>query len=367
MSQAGLIQRLQAAVAAFDFQAVSPRRVEAALAREHRTPEDLGALLSPAAAAYLEVMAAQAQAATSRFFGRNIVLYTPLYIANHCVNECAYCGYNLRNRIRRAKLTLEEIEAEARAIAATGLQDILLLTGESPAKADVAYIASAVEILRSWFACVGLEIYPLATADYARLHQAGADYISVYQETYDPALYDHVHRAGPKKDYARRFGAHDRALAAGFRGASFGSLLGLGPFRRDVLACGLHAWAVQEKYPQAEIGFSVPRLRPFPNQTQTEVDVHETELLQIMLALRLFMPWAGLSLSTRESPRFRDHALRLGVTRLSAGVCTGVGGHQGREKGDPQFHKDDGRSVAEISQVIRERGWQPVFHDHVRV
>ena len=351
----------------FDFNAVKPKRVEAALAAERRTPADLGALLSPTAAEYLEPMAHLARAATRRFFGRNISLYTPIYIANHCVNECVYCGYNRKNDIRRAKLTFEEIEIEAKAIAATGLQEILLLTGESKPHSKVEYIAEAVTILRRHFRCVGLEVYPMDVDEYRAVHQAGADYVSVYQETYDPQLYDRVHLSGPKKNYAYRFGANDRALAAGFRGASFGALLGLGDFRRDVLACGVHASMIMQKYPWAEIGFSVPRIRPYPNKTKNEVDVHEPQLLQVILALRLFMPWAGLSLSTRESAWFRDHCIDLGITRLSAGVSTGVGGHGSEEKGDQQFHKADERGVDEVRSAIAAHGCQPVFNDYVRL
>ena len=351
----------------YNFQAVTPKRVEAALAAERRNTADLGALLAPAATAYLEPMARLARDATRRFFGRNISLYTPMYIANHCVNECVYCGYNRKNDIRRASLSFEEIEAEAAAIAATGLQEILLLTGESKLHSQVGYIAEAVKILRRHFRCVGIEVYPMDEDEYRIIHEAGADYVSVYQETYDPELYDRVHLSGPKKNYAYRFHANDRALAAGFRGASFGALLGLGGFRRDVLACGAHASMMLAKYPWAEVGFSVPRIRPYPNQEKNEVDVHEPELLQVILALRLFMPWAAISLSTRESGWFRDHCIGLGVTRMSAGVSTGVGGHSSEEKGDQQFHKADDRGVEEIKAVIAAHGCQPVFNDYVRV
>lgn len=351
----------------FDFNRVSPRQVEAALNREHRSLGDLAALLSPAAAAYLEPMAQAARALTRRFFGRNITLFAPLYIANHCVNDCVYCGYKRHNDIVRARLSYEEIEREAEAIAAGGLRDLLVLTGESRRHSGVDYIAGAVRRLGRYFPALGLEVYPLEVAEYQQLQAAGADFVSLYQETYDPELYARVHLSGPKRDYAFRLGAQERALAAGFRGVSFGALLGLGDFRRDVLACGLHARMIQDRFPEAEIGFSVPRLRPFPNQENNAATVGEAELLQIILALRLFRPWAAISLSTRESARFRDHCLGLGVTRLSAGVSTAVGGYGGPEKGDPQFHKSDRRGVAEVSRAIAARGAQPVFNDHVRL
>lgn len=353
--------------AAFDFQAVTSRDIEAALAREHHSCHDLGIFLSPAATAYLEPMAMLARDLTDRFFGRNIALYTPLYIANHCINECVYCGYNRKNGIRRARLTFEEIELEAESIASTGLREILLLTGESKIHSDVDYIAGAIKILGRHFSSIGIEVYPMDTDEYSLLKEAGADFVSVYQETYDPVLYNDVHLSGPKKVYAYRLAANDRALATGFRGASFGALLGLGDFRRDALACGLHAQSVHKKYPEAEVGFSVPRLRSFPNKEKNEIDVGEPELLQVILAYRLFMPWASISLSTRESASFRDNCLGLGITRLSAGVRTCVGGHAGEEKGDEQFHKADGRDVKEICLAIMEQGRQPVFNDYVRV
>ncbi|UQZ90921.1 2-iminoacetate synthase ThiH [Deltaproteobacteria bacterium Smac51] len=367
MNNAELMMEQVKAVWNFDFEAVTSNQVHRALAKERLALDDLGVLLSPAGFLHIEEMALKAREVTARFFGRNIALYTPLYIANHCVNECSYCGYNLRNHIRRAKLSFKEIETEAEAIAATGLTEILLLTGESRVKSDVDYIAGAVKILARHFRCVGIEVYPMNVDEYRQIQQAGADYVSVYQETYDPDLYDRVHLSGPKKDYAWRFGANQRALEAGFRGVSFGALLGLGDFRRDVLATGAHAELIARKYPQAEISFSTPRLRPFPNQEKNESHVGEAELAQVILALRLFMPWAGLSLSTRERAEFRDHLIGLGITRLSAGVETGVGGHSGEGKGDEQFHKSDGRSVEEVRRAIAAKGCQPVFNDYVRV
>lgn len=355
------------AAAAFDFAATTTREVDRAIERERATARDFGALLSPAASSRLEKMARRARDLTDRFFGRNISLYTPLYIANHCVNSCVYCGYNRANPIRRARLSLEEIEREAAAVASTGLREILLLTGESRTHSDVAYIAGAIGVVARHFSAVGVEVYPMDEEEYGELRGAGADFISVYQETYDPDLYDRVHLAGPKKKYHYRLGANTRALAAGFRGASFGALLGLGDFRRDAMACGLHAFAVHKSRPHAEIGLSVPRLRSFPNQEEPRAGVSEAELLQVILAYRLFMPWASISLSTRESARFRDNCVGLGVTRLSAGVRTGVGGHAGGEKGDPQFHKADARDVREVCLAVRARNRQPVFGDHIRV
>lgn len=362
-----MIEATQKISGEFDFDQVGPHMVEAVLNKTGLGLGDLGVLLAPAAAAYLEDMAARVREQTLRFFGRNIGLYTPLYIANHCVNECLYCGFNRSNDIKRGRLTEEEIEAEAAAIAADGLTDILLLTGESRGQSGVEYIGRAVAILARRFKSVGLEVYPLKTEEYQYLHNLGADFVSVYQETYDPVVYDQAHRSGPKKNYAWRFGAQARALEAGFRGAAFGALLGLGDFRRDTLASGAHAWFISKKFPLAEISFSTPRIRPCPNQERGDNQVGEAELTQIILALKLFMPWAGLSLSTRERAWYRDNLIGLGVTRLSAGVKTAVGGHSGAEKGDEQFHKSDPRDVQEVCRAIIKRGFQPVFNDHIRL
>jgi 2-iminoacetate synthase len=361
-------QKTERIRASFDFGKVARREVEAALSREYRDLRDLGALLSPAAVPFLEDMAALAKDLTLAHFGRNISLYSPLYISNYCQNRCLYCGFSVKNPIRRARLGLGEIKAEAQAMARTGLRDILVLTGDSKSRSGPEYIAEAVREIARLFPLVGLEVYPLDISDYARLHEAGADYLSVYQETYDPALYLKVHPAGPKRDFAYRFQAQARALEAGFRGVSFGALLGLHPdFRAEALACGAQAHFVSQSYPMAEIGYSVPRLRPYPNQEASFSGLTEAHLLQVILAFRIFMPWASISLSTRESAAFRDNVIGLGVTRMSAGVCTGVGGHLTEEAGDEQFRKADPRSLAEMRLSIESRNFEAVLSDYVRL
>ena len=350
--------------AAFDFELVTFDDVAASLARDNVDINDLGVFLSPAAASRLDDMASRAKELTERFFSRNIALF---YLANHRINHCDYCGYNMSNLIRRARLTHEEIENEAAAIAATGLKEILLLTGESRVRSSVEYIAHSIEIMKRHFEVIGIEVYPMEVDEYKALHRAGADFISVYQETYDPVLYDEVHIRGPKKIYNYRLNANVRALEAGFRGASFAALLGLGDFRRDAMACGIHAFTVNQRFPHAEIGFCVPRLRSYPNRGDQVADVAESELLQVLLAYRLFMPRASISLSTRESAAFRDSCIGLGVTRFSAGVQTGVGGHAEEEKGDEQFHKADNRSVDEMVQAIAAKGGQPIFNARTRI
>ena len=355
-----IMEQVLAESEAYRPDACTAEHVQEALRKEHLDVRDLGALLSPAAADknLLEQMAARAKAETARYFGNSISLYTPLYIANFCVNHCIYCGFSCKNEILRGKLTLDEISQELEAISATGLDEVLLLTGESRIKSNVDYIGEAVKLAAQVFSTVGIEIYPLNTGEYTYLHEQGADFVSVYQETYIPEIYERVHPAGPKRCYPYRFNSQERAIRGGMRGVSFGALIGLADFRLDSFAAGLHAYLLQQKYPRAEISFSVPRLR-----SET---VGERQLLQVMLAYRLFMPFAGIAISTRERANFRDHVLGLCATKISAGVRVGVGGHGSEQKGGEQFEISDARSVDEIHRVIESRGLQPVYTDYIR-
>ena len=341
-----------------------------ALANDIRTPKDFGALLSPAAAPFLEEMAQLAQQETRKHFGNSVYMFTPIYISNYCENYCIYCGFNCRNKIQRAKLTYEEIEKEMEAIAATGLEEILILVGESRKQSDVEYLGEACKIARRYFKMVGLEVYPMNSDEYAYLHECGADYVTVFQETYDSDKYETLHLGGHKRVFPYRVNAQERALKGGMRGVGFGALLGLADFRKDAFATGIHAWLLQRKYPQAEIAFSCPRLRPIINNDKINPkDVHEAQLLQVITAYRLFMPFAGITISTRESARFRDNIVTIAATKISAGVSTGVGSHveELEDKGDEQFEIDDSRGVAEIHQMLLERGMQPVMNDYVYV
>lgn len=357
-----------AAAAAYDYNRYTAQDVRAALAAATLSPEDFAALLSPAAQPFLEQMAARATQETRARFGNSICLFTPLYIANYCENECVYCGFNCKNRIHRGMLNAEQIEHEMQAIARTGLKEILLLTGESRGMSPVPYIGEAVRIARRYFSTIGIEIYPLNADEYAFLHRCGADFVSVYQETYDPARYATQHLSGPKRSFPYRFCAQERALMGGMRGVGFGALLGLGDFRRDAYATGLHAYAIQRKYPAAEISFSCPRLRPIINDASVNPhDVHETQLLQVILAYRLLLPSASITISTRERAGFRDHVIGMAATKISAGVKVGVGGHEEQAQGDEQFEISDPRSVDEVREMILSRGLQPVYTDYIYV
>lgn len=352
----------------YDYNRYTDADVREALAKEIIGIEDFAALLSPAAQKHLEAMAVRAKGETAKHFGNSVCMFTPLYIANYCENHCVYCGFNCHNQINRGKLTFEEIEGELKHIAGTGLQEILILTGESRYQSNVAYIGEAIKIARKYFTTIGIEIYPLNSDEYRYLKDCGADFVSVYQETYDPVVYEKKHKSGPKRIFPYRFNAQERALMGGMRGVAFGSLLGLADFRKDAFAAGIHALLIQRKYPHAEISFSFPRLRPYINNAQNNPnDVHETQLLQVMLAYRIFMPYAGITISTRERAGFRDNVIGLAATKISSGVSVGVGGHEEAEKGDEQFEISDPRTTEEVRAAIVQKGLQPVFTDYINV
>ena len=328
--------------------------------------EGFAALLSPAAEPYLERMAERARDETRRHFGNSVCLFTPLYVSNYCSNECVYCGFNCRNRINRATLDLEGVEKELDAIAATGLQEVLILTGESRARSDVDYIGECVRLASERFSTVGIEVYPMNTDEYAHIRGCGADYVTVFQETYDPSRYAELHLSGPKRIFSYRFDAQERALRGGMRGVAFGTLLGLrDDFRKDALACGLHAATIQRRYPHAEISMSLPRLRP-AGGVDNHIAVTESQLLQVSLAYRIFLPFAGQTISTRERPGFRDGIVGLSATKISAGVSVGIGEHSGEAHGDGQFVISDPRSLSQITEALHRKGLQPVMTDYVR-
>jgi len=353
-----------------EFDRYTAADVRRALGRDVLSPEDFAALLSQAAFPFLEQMASRAQAETRKHFGNSVQMFTPLYIANYCENYCIYCGFNCHNKIRRAKLDMVEIERELKAIAASGLQELLLLTGESRSMSPVSYIGEAVRLARKYFRVIGVEIYPLNVDEYAYLHECGVDYVTVFQETYDSDKYETLHLGGHKRIFPYRLNAQERALQGGMRGVGFAALLGLSDFRRDAFATGLHAYLLQRKYPHAEIAFSCPRLRPIINNDKIyPKDVHEPQLLQVICAYRIFMPFASVTISTRERAGFRDNVIGIAATKISAGVSTGIGEHSedNADKGDAQFEISDGRTVDEVYQAIEQQGLQPVMADYLYV
>lgn len=353
----------------FDPDKYTALDVKRALDKDSLSPEDFAALLSPAAFPFLEQMAQRAQMETRKHFGNSVYLFTPLYIANYCENYCVYCGFNCHNKIHRAKLNYEEIEREMRAIAKSGLEEILILTGESPKMSNVEYIGEACKIAKKYFKVIGLEVYPMDSKDYKYLHECGADFVTVFQETYNSDKYSTLHLGGRKRIFPYRFNAQERALMGGIRGVGFAALLGLDDFRKDAFATGMHAYLIQRKYPHAEIAFSCPRLRPIINNDKINPkDVHEPQLLQIICAYRIFMPFASITISSRENANFRNNIINIAATKISAGVDVGIGGHgDEKQKGDEQFEIDDGRTVDEIYKAIKDKGLQPVMSDYIYV
>lgn len=354
---------------AYDYNKYTADDVKRALEAEYLSTEDFGALLSPAAEPFLEQMARRATIETGKHFGSSVCLFTPLYIANYCENYCIYCGFNCHNKIRRAKLDYDGIRREMEAIAKTGMEEILILTGESRKMSDVEYIGKACEIAHEYFKNVGIEVYPMNTDEYAYLHKCGADYVTVFQETYNSDKYETLHLAGHKRIFPYRLNAQERAIRGGMRGVAFAALLGLDDFRKDAYAVGTHAYLLQRKYPHAEISFSCPRLRPIINNDKINPkDVHERQLLQVMCAYRIFMPFAGLTISTRERAGFRDNVVGMCATKISAGVSTGIGSHTEEEsKGDNQFEISDDRTLDQVCAAIRAKGLQPVLNDYVYI
>lgn len=331
--------------------------------------EDFKALLSPAAEPFLEQIARKARLETRKHFGNSAYFFTPIYISNYCENYCIYCGFNCHNKIKRAKLSMEEIHEEMKAIADTGLEEILILTGESRKASDVKYIGEACKIAKKYFKNIGIEVYPMNSDEYRYLRECGADYVTVFQETYNSDKYETLHLAGHKRIFPYRFNAQERALMGGMRGVAFAALLGLDDFRKDALGTGMHAYLIQRKYPWAEISISCPRLRPIINNASINPkDVHEKQLLQIMCAYRLFLPFAGMTISTRERAEFRDNVVGLAATKISAGVSTGIGSHsESEDKGDAQFEIADTRGLEEIYDSLKKRGIQPVMNDYVYI
>lgn len=371
-----ICEKVMSEMKSYDYSKYTAKDVKAALEHETCSVEDFKALLSPAAEPFLEEMAQKARIETRKHFGNTVYLFTPLYIANYCENYCVYCGFNCYNHINRMKLSPEQIENEMQVIAKSGMEEILILTGESRAQSDVKYIGEACKLARKYFKMVGLEIYPVNTDEYKYLHECGADYVTVFQETYDTEKYEKLHLMGHKRVWPYRFDAQERALLGGMRGVAFSALLGLSDFRKDALASAMHVYFLQRKYPHAEMSLSCPRLRPIVNNDKINpLDVGEKQLCQIICAYRIFLPFVGITVSSRESAAFRNGIVKIAATKVSAGVSTGIGDHEskytGKEQsgasGDEQFEINDGRSFDKMYKDIEAEGLQPVLNDYLYV
>jgi 2-iminoacetate synthase len=335
-----------------------------AISKETPNYDDFLYMLSKGAEPLLDKMALISADKTQKHFGKNIQFYIPMYVSNECSNACIYCGFNKNNDIPRKTLSLQETEKEFKALKKPGFENILILTGESPENADVDYIAEVVKIARKYFSFVSLEIYPMDEKDYKKLVDAGAVGLTIYQETYNRKTYDKVHVSGEKKDFNYRIQTPDRALAAGFRKIGIGALLGLSDWRADAAFLGAHAQYLMKKYWRSEVSISFPRLRGSSSGFKPFFEVQDKELVQMILALRIFLYNAGITLSTREPSEFRDNMIGLGVTMMSAGSKTNPGGYEtcGNDS-EKQFEISDSRSVEDVVKVVRAKGHYPVFKD----
>ena len=352
------------------FNNITGKQIKRILNKDRISAEDFLALLSPAAEKHLEEMAQKSHWITVKNFGRTILLYTPMYLSNYCNNQCKYCGFNALNKIPRRQLSFEEVETEAQAIASTGLKHILILTGGARQIATIEYIKRCVEILKKYFSSISIEIYALSFEEYRQLIDVGVDGLTIYQETYNRKIYDEMHVKGPKKDYMFRLDAPERACRASIRSVNIGALLGLDDWRREAFFTGLHANYLQNKYTDVEVSISLPRIRPHEGDFKPNYIVTDKNMVQMILAYRLFLHRVGITISTRESSAFREKIIRLGVTKMSAGSSTAVGGHIQSKNNDEvnqnlseQFKICDNRSVEEMKKVISSLGYQPVLKD----
>jgi len=337
--------------------------VERALASPKRTSEDFKALLSPAAGAYLEQMARLSHELSVKRFGKTIQLYAPLYLSNECNNICTYCGFSLDNKVKRKTLTDAEILQEAAHLKKQGFNHILLVTGEANHSVHAAYIKHAVELLQAHFANISIEVQPLESPEYKTLHEAGVHSILVYQETYHREVYKQYHPKGKKSNFEYRLETPDRIGRAGIHKIGLGILLGLEDWRVDSLFCALHLEYLQKTYWQTKYSVSFPRMRPAEGIIEPNVIVTDRELVQLLCAYRLFQEDVELSVSTRESEHLRNHIIPLGTTSMSAGSRTNPGGYTVEPGSLEQFEICDNRSAGDISALIRQAGYEPVYKD----
>ncbi len=351
----------------FDFAgflaSVTPEQVETIIDKDKLSEQDYLALLSDAAAGFLEPMAQKASSLTRTNFGSVMFIFTPLYVSNHCDNGCPYCSFARQHRIARSHLSNAQIREEACAIARTGMRHILVLTGESRSMASPEYVREAVSVVHEHFSSVSVEVYPMTMEEYAALTAFGADGVTIYQETYNEAKYHELHRGGPKDNYAFRLDAPDRAARAGMRSATVGALLGLYEPKSEAFFTGLHAHHVQRAFPSLEVSVAFPRLRPMVREFEAYCEVGDRLYVQMLLAARLFLPRCGITVSTRESREFRNAIAPLGVTKMSAGVSTAVGGRAAGSASTSQFEIADNRTLDEMKSDLAGLGFQAVMQD----
>lgn len=313
----------------------------------------------------LEELANEAKRLTEQYFGRTVSLYAPIYLSNYCSSHCTYCGFHSMNKIDRVKLTMDEARKEMEQVHSTGIRNVLMLTGESYKFTPVSYLKDAATVAKDFFQGIAIEVHPMLTSEYKELFEAGIDGVTIYQETYDRDRYAEVHLSGYKKNYDYRRETPARAAAAGMRQISMGILLGLSQVAKDVYELFTHLRELEKAFPGVEYSVSFPRLRTIKGREFALCDVNDQNFIKIICMTRILFPRVGINLSTREEPRLRDHLLGIGITKISAGSNTAVGGYtiKSADEQDPQFDTEDKRSVQEVVAMVKSRGFDPVFTD----
>ena len=319
----------------------------------------------------IESLAQRSRQITKQYFGHTISLYAPLYLSNYCSSECTYCGFKSNNRIQRFKLTNDQMHQEMKFISNQGIQNILMLTGESYKLTPLSYLKEATDVAKNYFPSISLEVHPMEESDYAQLFKKGIDGITVYQETYDKKRYKEVHLSGIKSDYNFRYDTAERAAKSGIRHISLGILLGLSrDLKQDLLDLYAHLRFMERSYPGVEYNLSFPRFQSIKGKNFIGISpIDDITFIKIICLSRILFPRVGITLSTREKPEIRDNALHLGITRISAGSNTSVGGYTVLEKNkqDPQFDIEDTRTVKDMIQVIQSKTLDPIFTDWRRI
>lgn len=343
--------------------ATTRARVIAAMAASVPDLDDLLALLSPAAEAFLTPMAKRAEAVTRHRFGHTVQFFAPLYLSNLCANECTYCGFSMSNAIQRKTLNQDELLTEIRVLKARGLDSILVVTGEHERKVGIDYFKKMIPLIKQHFSYVALEVQPLSARDYASLKKLGVDAVLVYQETYHRCQYKQFHRRGKKQDFDWRLATAERLGSVGVDKIGVGALLGLSDWRTDSFLSAVHVDYLQRRFWRTRYSMSFPRLRPCAGQPVKAGQISNRQLLQLICAHRLFNPGLEISLSTRESASLRDRILPFGVTSMSAASSTEPGGYSQPKTALEQFSTDDKRGVSEVADSVRSVGLEPVFTD----
>ncbi|QTE38978.1 2-iminoacetate synthase ThiH [Mucilaginibacter gossypii] len=337
--------------------------VERALAADKRTLEDFKALVSPAAAPYLEQMAQISQRLTLKRFGKVLQMYVPLYLSNECSNICTYCGFSYDNKVKRKTLSPMEIMQEVAVIKEMGYEHVLLVTGEDNVNVHVDYFKKVLELIRPHFAHISMEVQPMDLEDYQQLTPYGLNTVLVYQETYHKEDYKKHHPKGKKSNFKYRVETPDRLGQAGIHKMGLGVLIGLEDWRTDCFFTAMHLNYLEKKYWQTKYSLSFPRLRPFSGGLEPKVEMNDRELVQLICAYRLFNEEVELSISTRESANFRNNIIKLGITSISAGSKTNPGGYAVEPESLEQFEISDERSPAEIAEIIAQQGYEAVWKD----